>query len=40
MMERIVYLDRSTLRTAVRRSSFEHVWVEHPASRPEEAVNL
>jgi hypothetical protein len=36
MMERIVYLDRSALRTAVRRPAFEHEWVEHPTSRPEE----
>jgi glycerate dehydrogenase len=36
MMERIVYLDRRALRTAVRRPAFEHEWVEHPTSGPEE----
>ena len=30
MMERIVYLDRSVLRTAVRRPAFEHEWIEYP----------
>jgi len=34
MMERIVYLDRSVLRTAVRRPAFEHEWIEYPTSRP------
>jgi len=29
MMERIVYLDRSVLRTAVRRPAFEHEWIEY-----------
>jgi glycerate dehydrogenase len=36
MMERIVYLDRSALRTAVRRPAFEHEWIEYPTTRPEE----
>jgi len=36
MLERIVYLDRSLLPTAVRRPSFEHEWIEHATSRPEE----
>jgi glycerate dehydrogenase len=36
MMERIVYLDRSLLPTAVRRPTFEHEWVEYATSRPEE----
>ena len=36
MRERIVSLDRSVLRTAVRRPAFEHEWVEHPTSYPEE----
>ena len=35
MMERIVYLDRSVLRTAVRRPAFEHEWIEYATSRPE-----
>src|SRR5262249_31178210 len=35
MMERIVYLDRSVLRTAVRRPAFEHEWIEYPTTRPE-----
>src|SRR5262245_53885549 len=34
-MQRIVYLDRSVLRTGVRRPAFEHEWVEYPTSRPE-----
>ena len=36
MMERIVYLDRSLLPTAVRRPTFEHEWIEQATSRPEE----
>ena len=36
MMERIVYLDRSLLPTAVRRPTFEHEWIEYATSRPEE----
>jgi hypothetical protein len=32
MMERIVYLDRSVLRTAVRRPAFEHEWIEYAAN--------
>jgi hypothetical protein len=36
MMERIVYLDRSALRTAVRRPAFEHEWIGYPTTRPEE----
>src|SRR5262249_37311385 len=35
MMERIVYLDHSALRTAVRRPAFEHEWIEYATSRPE-----
>jgi glycerate dehydrogenase len=35
MMERIVYLDRSILRTGVRRQAFEHEWIEYATSRPE-----
>jgi hypothetical protein len=34
-MERIVYLDRSVLRTAIRRPAFEHEWIEFARSRPE-----
>jgi glycerate dehydrogenase len=36
MMERIVYLDRSLLPTAVRRPTFEHELIEYATSRPEE----
>ena len=35
-METIVFLDRDTLRASLRRPSFEHRWVEHGATRPEE----
>ena len=35
MIEQIVYLDRSVLRTAVRRPDFEHEWVEYATSRPQ-----
>ena len=36
MTERIVYLDRSAIRTAVRRPAIVHEWIEYPTSRPEE----
>ncbi len=39
--EYIVFLDRATLLADLRIPAFEHVWVEHPDSAPEEvAVNL
>jgi glycerate dehydrogenase len=34
--ERIVYLDRSVIRTEVRRPAFGHEWIEYPTTRPEE----
>lgn len=37
-MERIVFLDRSTLIADVRRPVFEHEWAEYPMSVPEEVV--
>jgi glycerate dehydrogenase len=37
-MERIVFLDRSTLKAEVRRPAFEHEWVEYPMTRREEVV--
>ncbi len=39
--EYIVFLDRATLLADLRVPDFDHVWVEHPESAPEEvAVNL
>jgi glycerate dehydrogenase len=37
-MERIVFLDRSTLIAEVRRPAFEHVWTEYAMTAPEEVV--
>ena len=37
-MERIVFLDRSTLIADVRRPAFEHEWTEYSMSAPEEVV--
>lgn len=36
MTQRIVFLDRSTLKASVRRPRFEHTWVEYPVSAPEQ----
>jgi glycerate dehydrogenase len=35
-MERIVFLERDTLRAELRRPSFEHVWRDYGSARPEE----
>jgi glycerate dehydrogenase len=37
-MERIVFLDRDTLRAEIRRPAFAHEWREYGATRAEEAV--
>lgn len=37
-MEKIVFLDRSTLRANVRRPSFAHEWVDYAETRPHEVV--
>jgi glycerate dehydrogenase len=37
-MERIVFLDRSTLIAEVRRPAFEHQWVEYPMTAREEVI--
>lgn len=37
-MEKIVFLDRNTLRADVRRPAFEHEWTEHQKTSPEEVV--
>lgn len=37
-MERIVFLDRNTLRADVRRPAFEHEWVEYEKTSPEEVA--
>jgi glycerate dehydrogenase len=38
MVQRIVFLDRSTLQANVRRPRFEHAWQEYPASNAGEVV--
>jgi glycerate dehydrogenase len=38
-MEHVVFLDRDTLPTALRRPAFDHTWTDHPATRPEEVVS-
>jgi glycerate dehydrogenase len=35
-MERIVYLDRSAIKTNVRRPTFRHEWIEYPTTEPEQ----
>jgi glycerate dehydrogenase len=37
-MERIVFLDRSTLKAKVRRPEFEHEWTEHAQTSPAEVA--
>jgi glycerate dehydrogenase len=37
-MERIVFLDRSTLKANIRRPRFEHEWTEHTQTSPAEVV--
>ncbi len=37
-MERIVFLERDTLRAELRRPSFEHVWLDYGSTRPEEVL--
>jgi glycerate dehydrogenase len=37
-METIVFLERDTLRANLRRPSFEHVWRDYGATRPEEVL--
>jgi glycerate dehydrogenase len=36
-MERIVYLEKDSIRAEVRRPAFEHVWQEYPRTGPDEA---
>lgn len=37
-MERIVFLDRASLRAPLRRPAFAHEWVDYPSSAPHEVV--
>ncbi|MDE2137033.1 MAG: D-2-hydroxyacid dehydrogenase [Gammaproteobacteria bacterium] len=37
-MQRIVFLDRSTLKATVRSPAFEHAWQEHAVTGPDETV--
>jgi glycerate dehydrogenase len=37
-MERIVFLDRSTLEAAIRRPAFPHCWEEYAVTAPEEVA--
>lgn len=37
-MEKIVFLDRSTLKVDIRRPAFEHEWIEHAETQPGEVV--
>jgi glycerate dehydrogenase len=37
-MERIVFLERDTLKAELRRPVFEHVWLDYGATRPEEVL--
>ncbi len=39
MKHYIVFLDRDTLKAELRIPDFEHVWVEHPETRPEEVAD-
>ena len=39
MKEYIVFLDRATLHADLRLLDFDHVWVEHPHSAPEEVAD-
>jgi len=36
MTQRIVFLDRSTLKANIRRPAFEHTWQEYPVTSPAE----
>jgi len=36
LMEKIVFLERDTLKAELRRPSFEHVWLDYGKTRPEE----
>jgi glycerate dehydrogenase len=38
ILEKIVFLDRSTLEADIRRPSFEHEWVDYAETRPDEVV--
>jgi glycerate dehydrogenase len=38
MMQRIVFLDRSTLKANIRRPAFEHTWQEYPVTPPAELL--
>src|ERR1044071_5062411 len=38
LMERIVFLERDTLRAEIRRPSFEHTWRDYGKTRPEEVL--
>ncbi|HVS21212.1 MAG TPA: D-2-hydroxyacid dehydrogenase [Pyrinomonadaceae bacterium] len=37
-MERIVFLERNTLQASFRRPKFDHEWIEHAETRPEEVI--
>jgi glycerate dehydrogenase len=37
-LEKIVFLDRSTLKANIRRPAFEHEWVDYAETRPDEVV--
>lgn len=38
MMEKIVFLDRSTLEAKLRRPDFPHEWIDYPATAPGEII--
>ena len=37
-MERIVFLERNTVQASFRRPAFDHEWIEHGESRPDQVV--
>lgn len=37
-MQRIVFLDRDSLIATVRRPAFDHEWIDHPATKPDQVV--
>jgi glycerate dehydrogenase len=37
-VERVVFLDRDTLRAALRRPAFDHTWVDYPTTAPDEVL--
>ncbi|KPK70423.1 MAG: glycerate dehydrogenase, partial [Acidithiobacillales bacterium SM23_46] len=38
MSERVVFLDRASVRADFRRPEFDHVWVDYPQTLPQEVV--